>query len=88
MRTGQFELAPNSLEGKWFWDSPGDAVKFGPSNVGPGAGGKKYYVIEADVPDNAPGLFKVPGKHDGIGPARYLPIEGLQGVKPRPVEVP
>lgn len=85
VRTGKFEVGPNSLEGKWFWDAPDNAVRFGPTNVGPGAGGKKYYIIEADVPDNAPGLLKVPGRHDGIGPARYLPIEALDGVKPRAV---
>lgn len=56
--------------------------------MGPGAGGKKFYIIEADVPDNAPGLFKVSGRHDGIGPARFLPIEDLTDVVPRPVEVP
>jgi hypothetical protein len=85
MRTGQFELAPGSLEGKWFCDTLEGATKFGNSSMGPGPG--KFRLIEADVPDNAPGLFKKLDQ-DHLGPSRYLPIEDLNGVKPRSVGGP
>lgn len=87
-RTGQFEVPPgrpdfSPMEGKWFCDTPEGAIKFGNSNQGPGPG--EFRLIEADVPDNTPGLHKVLDQ-DHLGPSRYLPIEDLKGIKPRPVE--
>jgi hypothetical protein len=80
MRTGKFELGPNSLEGKWFCDTPEGAIKFGNSNQGPGPG--KFRLIEADVPEKTPGTYAVPDV-DHLGPSRYLPIDELNGIKPR-----
>jgi RHS repeat-associated protein len=79
MKTGQFTQGPNSLEGKWFSDSLEGAKLHGDFLHGPG----NYRIIEADVPNNAPSLFQQPNL-DGRGPARYLDLQDLNGVKPRP----
>ena len=47
--------------------------------------GGGYRLIEADVPDDAPSLYQLPNL-DGRGPARYLDVEDLRGVEPRPLE--
>ncbi len=77
--TGRFNQGPNSLEGKWFADRYDDVLKHGDGLEGPG----NYRVIEADLPDNAPSLYRVPNL-DGRGPARFLHMDDLQGVTPRP----
>ncbi len=87
MKIGKFDVPPGKpgvspMDGKWFCDTPEGAAKFGNSNMGPGPG--KFRIIEADVPNAAPGLFKY--DIDRLGPSRYLPIEDLNGVKPRPIE--
>jgi hypothetical protein len=64
---GRFTQGPNSLEGKWFADNLAGAALHGDARHGPG----NYRIIEADVPDDAPSLFKLPNL-DGRGPARYL----------------
>jgi hypothetical protein len=79
MNTGKFSQGPNSLEGKWFSDSLGGAKLHGDALHGPG----NYRIIEADVPNNAPSLFRQPNL-DGRGPASYLDLPDLNGVKPRP----
>ena len=45
----------------------------------------KFRLIEVDVPDNAPSLYRLPNL-DGRGPARYLHMDDLQGLSPRPLE--
>lgn len=81
MKTGKFTQGPNSLEGKWFSDSLDGAKLHGDALHGAG----KYRIIEADVPNNAPSLFRQPNL-DGRGPARYLDLDDLNGVTPRPNE--
>jgi len=80
LRTGRFEVGPNSMEGKWFADSLDGAAAHGRALEGSGS----FRLIEADVPNNAPSLFQQPNL-DGRGPARYLHIDDLQGVTPRPI---
>jgi len=80
LRTGQFRQGPNSLEGKWFADSLEGAQAHGNSLFGIG----NFRLIEADVPNNAPSLFQQPNL-DGLGPARYLHLDDLNGVTPQPV---
>jgi len=72
---------PNSTEGKWFADSFEGAVAHGEALT---AGGS-YRVIEADVSDDAPSLYRLPNL-DGRGPARYLAVEDLVDVVPRLAE--
>ena len=79
LSTGKFEVGPNSMEGKWFADSLEGAHAHGNALEGPG----NYRLIEADLPDNAPSLFRQPNL-DGRGPARYLHIDDLNNVQPRP----
>jgi hypothetical protein len=79
LKTGQFRQGPNSLEGKWFSDSLDGARLHGEALEGAG----KYRLIEADVPNNAPSLFRQPNL-DGRGPSRYFHLDDLQGVVPRP----
>jgi hypothetical protein len=78
--TRQFTQGPNSLEGKWFSDSLEGAQLHGDALHGPG----NYQIIQADVPNDAPSLFQQPNL-DGRGPARYLDLQDLNGVQPKPV---
>ncbi len=79
LKTGQFRSGLNSLEGKWFADSVEGAQAHGKALFSKG----KFRLIEADVPDNAPSLFRQPNL-DGRGPARYIHCDDLNGVTPRP----
>jgi len=79
LSTGQFSQGLNSLEGKWFADSYSNALLHGNALEGFG----NFQILEADLPDNAPSLFKVPNL-DGRGPATYIHLDDLQGVTPRP----
>jgi hypothetical protein len=79
LSTGQFSQGPNSLEGKWFADTYEGSILHGDGLQGPG----NYNILEADLPNDAPSLFKVPNL-DGRGPATYIHLDDLQGVTPRP----
>ena len=79
LRTGRFNQGPNSLEGKWFADTLEGAKAFGKALYPNG----KYRIIEADVPNNAKSLYRLPNL-DGRGPARYLHLDDLQKIAPRP----
>ncbi len=81
VETGKMRQGPNSMEGKWFADSPEGAEAHGVAL----SGGDPYCLIEADVPDAAPSLYKVENL-DGRGPARYLDIDDLKDVVPRALE--
>ena len=78
LRTKRFRQGPNSLEGKWFADSIEGARLHGDALQGRG----KYRLIEADLPDSAPSLFRQ-SNLDGYGPARYLHQDDLNNVTPR-----
>ncbi len=45
----------------------------------------KFRLIEVDIPDNSPSLFRLPNL-DGRGPARYLHKNDLQRLRPRSLE--
>jgi hypothetical protein len=45
-----------------------------------------FYLIEVDVPDDAPSLYKQ-ANLDGRGPARFLHSDDLSDLKPRIVVV-
>jgi hypothetical protein len=79
LATGRFTQGPNSLEGKWFADHYDNALLHGNALQGP----KNFRILEADLPNNAPSLFKVPNL-DGRGPATYIHLDDLKGVTPRP----
>ncbi len=81
LSTRQLRSGPNSLEGKWFADSIERARAHGKALYPDGM----YHLIEADVPDNAPSLFRQPNL-DGRGPARYLHLDDLRDVVPQPLE--
>jgi hypothetical protein len=78
IRKGFFSPGPNSLEGKWF----ADTLEGARLHRGALYGFQSCYILEADVPDNASSLFKV-ANLDGRGPARYLDVKDLRGVRPR-----
>ena len=80
MSTGRFNVGPNSLEGKWFADTIDGVISHGDGLHGAG----RYRIIQADLPDAAPSLYRLPNL-DGYGPARYLGIDDLAGVRPRPL---
>ena len=82
MSTGKFRLGPNSMEGKWFADTPGGVLCHGDDLHGRG----NYRVIEAYLPDSAPSLYRMDNL-DGYGPARYLDLEDLQNIYPRRARV-
>ena len=79
MKTGRFNVGPNSVEGKYFADTLEGVVKHGDTLQGAG----KYRIVEADLPNNAPSLYTWPNL-DGYGPARYIHVDDLNGVTPRP----
>jgi hypothetical protein len=76
--TRKFRTGPNSLEGKWFSDSRRGAIAHAKVLYPDG----DYDLVEADVPDSAPSLFRL-ANLDGLGPARYLHVSDLGGVVPR-----
>jgi hypothetical protein len=81
LRSLRFRQGPNSAEGKWFADSLDGARAHGQALYPDGP----FYFIEADVPDDAPSLFRF-SDLDGYGPARFLEIDDLRDVVPRPLE--
>jgi hypothetical protein len=66
-------------KGKWFADSYENALLHGDALEGVG----KYRILQADLPNSAPSLFKM-SNLDGRGPARYLHLDDLVDVTPRP----
>jgi hypothetical protein len=80
LRTGRFNPHPNSLEGRWFADTLEGARAHGRALYPNG----NFRIIQADVPNNAPSLFRLPNL-DGRGPARYLDLNDLRNTCPRPV---
>jgi hypothetical protein len=81
LRTGQFEVVGAGCEGKHFADTKEGARRYGEALFGAG----KFRMIEADVPNDAPSLFCWPNL-DGFGPARFLHIDDLKTVRPRPCD--
>src|SRR5438874_312785 len=81
LRTGRFEVVAAGCEGKHFADSLDGARRFGEALFGRG----NFRIIEAPVPDDAPSLFRW-ANLDGFGPARFLHIDDLTDVRPRPCE--
>ena len=81
LATGRLRQGPNSLEGKWFADSIKGAQAHGRALYPDG----NFGLVEADIPDNAPSLFRDPNL-DGRGPARYIHNDDLPSVSPRPLE--
>ena len=72
--TGAFEV--QSVEGKHFWETPEDAVAFGER---PGT----YYepdgfrIVRVLVPESVAGAMHRWEPLDGIGPARFVPLDLL-----------
>lgn len=79
LRTSTFEVVVQGCEGKHFADTLAGANRFGEALFGIG----KYRLIEADVPDNALSLCCWENL-DGCGPARFLQMDDLGHVRPRP----
>ena len=78
MKDQIFRQGPNSLEGKWFAESPEAASEWGNKFYGAG----NYEIIEVEVPSTtASQWFRVEGL-DGIGNARYAPLGPLNGAGP------
>lgn len=78
VKTVRLRQGPNSLGGKWFADTFGGARAFG-TGLYPG---QEFWIVEADVPDEAPSLFRQPNI-DPKGPARDLHVDDLAAVSPR-----
>lgn len=76
LNTKQFAQGPNSLEGKFFAESHGDAQKWGDVLNGQ----NNHVIIEVRVPiSTAEKMMRWP-RPDGIGPARYGTLEQLKDV--------
>jgi len=73
MTTGTFEAGPNSLGGKWFWESAEHAEQFGQWAEGRGA----FKVVDAKIPTVQADKFMRLESLDGIGPARYGELKQL-----------
>ena len=79
LATGMFEVVRQGCEGKHFADSPEGARRFGEALFGVG----RFRIVEAEVPAVAPSLYCWTNL-DGFGPARFLHIDDLVGVRPLP----
>ena len=79
LATGTFEAVPQGCEGKHFADTPEGAHRFGEALFGVG----RFRIVEADVPQESPSLYRW-SNLDGFGPARFLHIDDLVAVRPRP----
>ncbi len=79
LTTGTFEVVPQGCEGKHFADTPEGARRFGEALFGIG----RFQIIEAEVPAEAPSLYRW-ANLDGFGPARFLHMDDLVEVRPRP----
>jgi hypothetical protein len=79
--TESFEAVSSGCEGKHFADTVAGARKFGQLLFGCGA----FRIVVAEIPDEAPSLYRWENL-DGCGPATYLGIEDLRGVRPRLLE--
>lgn len=77
--TGRFGIVAQGNEGKHFADTVEGARRFGEALLGVG----RFKIVEADVPDEARSLFQWRDL-DGFGPARFLDIDDLREVQPRP----
>lgn len=77
--TRVFETVANSLEGKWFALSHEDAVRWGEWFAGK-TGIPHVKIIAVKVPEALYDQFDDgPKRLDGIGPAKFAPIELIQG---------
>jgi hypothetical protein len=81
LTTSNFAIVREGSEGKHFADTVEGARRFGEALKGIG----QFRLIEAYVPDDAPSLFQWDNL-DGRGPARFLHIDYLQDVEPKPYE--
>jgi hypothetical protein len=79
LTTGTFEVVPQGCEGKHFADTPEAASRFGEALFGIG----RFRIVEAEVPAEAPSLYRWTNL-DGFGPARFLHMDDLIEVRPRP----
>jgi hypothetical protein len=78
MKTGTFGVGPNSLGGKWFAESLGDAQRWGKLFGG------DFSVMSVRLPtSDANSLMRVE-RLDGVGPARYGEIDQLRRAKIEP----
>ena len=81
MRTGKFEAAPSSLEGKFFAESVQDAAQWGEMLEG----ASRYRIVEVDLPTSMANRLLRWEKLDGIGPARYGELYQLHDAVVRPL---
>jgi hypothetical protein len=75
LRDGKFKLDPKSAEGKYFADTLRGAREHGESLFE----GAPFRIIEVDVPDNAPSLYRW-ANLDNKGPARFFHIDDLGNI--------
>lgn len=85
--SGEFRSAPQSYEdGKWFAERAEDAVKWGQWFDSVESAPVRRIIVEIELPlAVADGLLRRP-LLDGIGPARFVPLERLRGVPFREVK--
>jgi hypothetical protein len=76
MQTGRFAQGPNSLSGKFFAESAGDAAKWGRALQGPG----NFRIISAELPSSVANQLMRWERLDAIGPARYAELNQLAEV--------
>jgi hypothetical protein len=76
MRTGRFAHGPNSLGGKFFAESAGDAAKWGKALLGHG----NFRIISAELRSSVADQLMRWERLDAIGPARYAELNQLDEV--------
>lgn len=79
LTTVTFAAVPQGCEGKHFADTPEGARRFGEALFGIG----RFQIVEAEVPTDALSLYRWTNL-DGFGAARFLHMDDLVKVHPRP----
>jgi hypothetical protein len=72
-QTGKFAIGKNTLEGKWFAEKFGDAVKWGDKMNGAG----NSTIVQMNVAKDVADTFMSKASLDGIGPARWAEMDQL-----------
>jgi hypothetical protein len=72
-QTGKFAIGKNTLEGKWFAEKLGDAVKWGDKMNGQG----NSTIVQMNIAKDVADTFMYKANLDGIGPARWAEMDQL-----------
>jgi hypothetical protein len=74
INSGKFQAAPNSLEGKFFAETIGDAEQWGQWFYGE----VEFHIVAAELPEEDIAKLLLWSQLDGVGPALYAELSDLE----------